>query len=115
MNRAELDSIITSTFETIVGLSGSKGEEYSNSADALANFKRNGERIGLDPLQIWHVYASKHYDSICTFIKDIATGKVRNTSEPIEGRIDDLILYLIILKGLKQDKENESKPKAING
>lgn len=113
MDRLTFNALITETYERMLELSGTKGEEYSGKQDALANFKRNGERIGLDPIQIWHVYAAKHYDSICTFVKDITTGFQRKQSEPIEGRIDDLILYLILLKGLNVDRQIELDNKRI--
>ena len=109
MNTTEFKKIMDETIERIQTLSNTKGEEYAGSEDRLGNFKRNGERIDLDPLQIWHVYASKHYDSICTYIKDIATGKVRERSELLEGRADDLILYLILFKALVADRAKQIK------
>ena len=108
MNRNDFNKIIESTFQEILKLNATKGEEYSGNIDALANFKRNAERMGLDPMQVWYVYTAKHFDSISTFIQDIAKGKVREYSEPITGRADDLIMYFIIFKALYQERINES-------
>lgn len=73
-----------------------KGADYTrHSADRLSNFKRNAEAIGLDPIQVWAVYAGKHWDAIMAFVK---TGKAE--SEAIEGRLDDLHNYLYLLEGL---------------
>ena len=105
MDRQTFNLLIEKTFEDIIHLSTSKGEEYSGNEDALANFKRNAERMGLDPLQVWFVYTAKHFDSVSTYIKDIANKKVRNYSEPISGRADDLIVYFLIFKALVQERE----------
>jgi hypothetical protein len=76
-----------------------KGADYTrHSKDRLSNFKRNAEAIGLDALQVWAVYAGKHWDAIMTFIK---TGKAE--SEAIEGRLDDLHNYLYLLEGLIEE------------
>jgi hypothetical protein len=103
MKRDELNNIITNTFDNIKSLSTNKGHEYSGEKDALSNFKRHAETIGITPLQVWEVYAGKHYDSICTFIKDHANNIDRKLTEPIDGRIDDLIVYLLLLKALIQE------------
>jgi len=102
MNRQEFTKIIEDTFESIKVLNDTKGEEYSGEEDALANFKRTGKAQDLPAMKVWAVFAAKHYDAINSFIRN---GKV--LSEPIEGRIDDLIMYLLLLKGLIAD---EAKP-----
>jgi len=103
MNRQEFTKIIEDTFESIKLLNITKGEEYSGEDDALANFKRTGKDQDLPVMKVWAVYAAKHYDAINFFIRN---GKV--LSEPIEGRIDDLILYLLLLKGLIADKSKQN-------
>jgi hypothetical protein len=113
MNRDQFNKLIDETFTKIKNLSNTKGEEYSGQEDALANFKRNAERMGLDPLQVWFVYTAKHFDSVSTFIKDIASNKVRNYSEPIDGRADDLIVYFLIFKALYKEKL-EQNTKALS-
>lgn len=109
MDRNQFNKLITQTFTQIQDLSDKKGAEYSGDTDALANFKRNAYQIGLDPLQVWHIYASKHYDSICTYIKEINSKEQRVLTEPIEGRVDDLITYLLLFKGLLKEKEELEK------
>lgn len=80
----------------VLTISNTKGEEYSGSTDALANFKRNGEVLGLDPKIIWSVYFMKHIDSIMSYTR---VGHVQS-EEDISGRIKDAITYLILLQGL---------------
>ncbi len=105
MKRADFNKIITETFAKIQELSDKKGREYSGDDDALSNFKRNAAAIGLFPEQVWHVYAAKHYDSICTYIKDLGCLQKHELTEPIEGRVDDMITYLLLFKGLIKERE----------
>lgn len=98
MDKDTFKTLLSNTYKSLVNLTASKGEEYSRDADQLANFKRQAEELNTTPEKILMVYLNKHLDSIKSFVK---TGKVH--SEPIEGRIDDAILYLILLKGIVQD------------
>lgn len=109
MKREALNELIKSTFAQIESLSTNKGHEYSGDDDALSNFKRNAERVGITPMQVWAVFAGKHYDSICTYIQENAQPVQRVLTEPICGRIDDLITYLLLLKGLIYEKEVKVK------
>jgi len=75
-----------------------KGGEYAGDHDRLDNFRRNGANLGLPMEVIWGVYAAKHWDAIGTYIRDLTTGKTRERMEPISGRVDDLLVYLILFK-----------------
>jgi hypothetical protein len=97
MNHEKFKLVIAETFDTINQLTASKGVEYSNSDDQLANFKRLGLELGLSPEAVNLVYLTKHLDSIKNFVRK---GGIQPSSEPIQGRIDDAILYLILLKSL---------------
>lgn len=103
MKKSDFQDLLTATHNTLRALTDTKGEEYANSGerrdtDQLANFKRLAAEMGITPEQVLNVYLTKHMDGIKSYIR---TGKV--LSEPIEGRIDDAILYLILLKGLVID------------
>lgn len=84
-------------------LVNTKGREYSGDHDRLRNFKEGGERVGVDPRTVLSIYMDKHYCSIMQYVKDKQTSVERTLSEPIEGRIDDMILYLHLLKALIWD------------
>lgn len=86
-------------FERIVEINNTKGSDYAGEADALLNFKRHAAELGLTAEQVWAVYCSKHWDAVMTYVRD---GDVK--SEPIEGRIDDMILYLFLLRGLVEER-----------
>ncbi len=72
-----------------------KGKEYAGDYDALGNFK-NGNDIGVSPNQKLFIFLDKHLSSIKSYIKH---GK-EFSSEPIEGRINDAINYLFLLRCL---------------
>lgn len=83
-----------------VSVMAGKGKEYSRGEDDVnSNFKRVGQSSGLDPLTVAYVYAAKHWDSISNYVKN------RNTpsGEPIEGRLGDLINYMLILASLIEE------------
>lgn len=112
MNRDGLLNIIQDTFVKIEKLEATKGKEYTDgSSDRLENFKSEGKNIGISELAIWSVYASKHFRSIQSYIRN--DGKIFS-NEPIEGRIDDLILYLLLLKGLVKDRNMNTVGKMFN-
>lgn len=101
MNREDFtENIIKRTFDEIYELNRTKGRDYASDENAIGNFSRHAENLGLTPEQVWGVYASKHWDAIMTYCK---RGVVQ--SEAIEGRIDDAILYLLLLKGLVFQKQ----------
>ena len=95
MNKQEFKQVVQDQFDRILSLTNTKGEEYSQSTDQLANFKRQAEQLGIPPQVILMVYLNKHLDAIRGFIRTGTT-----MSEPISGRIDDAILYLILLQGM---------------
>ena len=77
-----------------------KGLEYTQgSEDRGANFKRLAERLGVDPLTVWFIYFHKQVDGIASYVK---FGK--EYSEPIEGRFDDAMNYLVLGLSLIADK-----------
>jgi hypothetical protein len=109
MNTNDLNALLERTFVQMKALSSTKGEEYAGTEDRLSNFKRLADELEMTPEQVLMVYLTKHLDSIRTYIKDKASGRKRELSEPIAGRIDDAILYLILLKGLVYEREEKER------
>lgn len=70
-----------------------KGKEYASDADALNNFKAGAADVGVTPLQIAWIFYQKHASAVKSYIK---TGK-EFSSEPIEGRLLDLINYSFLI------------------
>jgi hypothetical protein len=104
MKEADFVKFQEATFETIRKLTSSKGAEYKQANDdQLFNFKNNAARNGLQPTTSLFNALDKHFNSVVTFVKDQQLGRKRAYSEPIEGRLDDIILYCILLKALVSD------------
>lgn len=87
-------------FARVKVLSTVKGGEYSGDVDRLLNFRRNAKALALTKEQIWAVYAAKHWDALIQYIQDIQIGRQRPREEQIEGRVDDLITYLILFRAM---------------
>jgi hypothetical protein len=107
MRREDFENLVTEVQQACSELRDTKGMEYAGDDDALRNFKRTSEDCGIEPRHVWYVFAQKHWSSIRHFVR---SGKV--ASEPIEGRINDLINYLYLLRGMVEESESrfEQKP-----
>lgn len=97
MRKSDFQQLLMDQHKTLLGLTASKGEEYANDdCDQLANFKRQAGELGITAQQVLRVFLTKHLDAITHYCR---TGKV--LSEEVIGRIDDAILYLILLKAMR--------------
>lgn len=85
--------------DSLLKISSEKGADYAPDSDELKNFKDAADRLGLTWEQIWGVYAGKHWDAIMTYCRE---GDIK--SEPIDGRVHDLIVYDLLLLGLIRDR-----------
>ena len=103
MNRADFGELLDRHFSAIKELNVTKGHDYSGDEDALANFKEQAAELGLTPEQILGVFVGKHIKAVQTYIRE---GAVQ--SEPIEGRIHDVILYHFLLLGLIEEQHGGS-------
>ena len=95
---AQMPDIMQTTFAEMYKLGTLKGGEYAHGDDRLDNFRRNGDALGLCMETIWGVYAAKHWDAVTTYIRDMQKGIVRERLEPPMGRVDDLLVYLVLFK-----------------
>lgn len=102
----DFTKIVDSTIEEIKKLAELKGGEYAGDTDRLANFRRNGDRLGLLMETVWAVYAGKHIDAVFQYVQDLQTGKTRTRLEGIEGRVDDIIVYMLLFKAMIQERKN---------
>lgn len=97
--------LLNETFQEILKLSELKGGEYSGDNDRLANFRRNALAAETTMELIWRIYAAKHWDAIMQYEKDLRTGKSRQRLESISGRVDDMIVYLMLFKAMLAERE----------
>jgi hypothetical protein len=104
MTFPEFEQLMEQTFDNLRGLCNTKGKEYAHDADRFANFKRLSAELQLAPDKVLWVYLKKHLDSIVHHINT-----KESLSEPIDGRIDDAVNYLLLLKGLWRDMAKEQE------
>ena len=100
------NKMIEETFEEVRHLAKAKGGEYSGDVDRLLNFRRNGAALGLPMETIWGVYAAKHWDALMQYIRDLQENKQRERLESIDGRIRDLIVYLLLFQAMVDERHN---------
>lgn len=97
MTREEFDKILIAAAHRRAALREEKGTEYTQGdADVLKNFKAGGTDLGLSAMAVWWVYYKKHQDAVLSFVKH---GR-EFSGEGVEGRIDDMQVYLDLLRGL---------------
>lgn len=99
--------LLARSVEKIQSLAELKGGEYAPGADRLGNFRKAGEEQGLPMETIWRVYAGKHWDAISTWCRDLREGRERPRLESISERIDDLIVYALLLKAMVEERERD--------
>lgn len=80
-----------------------KGEAYSGVEDKLGNFKRCAKLAGVDIKKAWYIYFVKHFDALSSYIR----GEYKD-SEPIQGRIQDLINYLFLLYAILEEQQSNN-------
>lgn len=107
MNREEFTRLRDGHYRAIADINDKKGHDYAGDDDALANLKKDDERLRKIVLNNpafakWYVYFDKHLEAIMTFLEE---GDVK--SEPIEGRFHDAILYLFLGLGLIEEQKAE--------
>lgn len=98
------ETLLTEALAKIQSLSKLKGGEYAGDQDRLANFRRNAAALGVDMELVWAVYAGKHWDSIQQYIKDLRAETTRTRLEPISGRVNDLLVYLLLFRAMLQER-----------
>ena len=103
MDNAHFQKVFETAVKSMAELLDVKGGEYAGSVDRLANFKRGAALTGVSPLQVAFIYASKHYDAIATFVRNDSSGVVYQQSEPIDGRLHDLMNYCLLMLAIIEE------------
>lgn len=99
MHRDEFRQYLEGQFEALRTLNRTKGNDYTAEADALANL-RDMPRAGITGRQKLWVYLDKHMRAIETYVRE---GQVE--SEPVETRIQDAVLYLLLFGALVHEEK----------
>lgn len=100
----DLAKIMEMVFEECQSLRGAGQKEYAGGENAFGNFVRLAEELDSTPEKVLWTYAMKHKDGIAAHIRGHVSQR-----EPIEGRINDLIVYLCILRGMIHERKLQDR------
>lgn len=98
------DPVFAQRFLDCMNIMRVKNVDYSqgeNKRDRIAAFRRIARDVNVTMEQAWAVFAQKHWGAIMKYVKDRVLA-----SEPIGGRINDLINYCVLL-GAIVDEDRE--------
>lgn len=103
MTKAQMAELMRNVFEEEIMYLREQGQdEYAHDEDnAFANFERIAEDLGLKREEVLWVYAMKHRDGIASYIQGHTSQR-----EDVRGRINDLIVYLFLLRGMVEQNED---------
>lgn len=97
----DFDDMLSKCVETLKV----KGADYTiGMSDRLHNFRTAAEFTGLTKEQVLGTYLYKHVAAIFAYIK----GKTE--SEPIEGRICDVINYMLLFAKMVREQNRTGDP-----
>ena len=98
-------AILNELAQNLSHLTKTKGEEYTANDDQLANFRQSAAEAGVSMEQVWLVFFNKHFSAIRYYVKN---NRVEST-ESINSRIDDAILYLALLRAMVAESEGAER------
>lgn len=104
MTQDEFSAYHDLTLARCFQLRETKGKEYARDADQFANFKRIAADLNLHPAQVCLIYLNKHIDSIKSYVAARGRGEWPESSEPIQGRIQDAVNYFFLLGGMLEEE-----------
>lgn len=96
------DDFFARKFADCIDLIKRKNADYSQGeqkGDRIAAFRRIARDINITMEQAWAVFCQKHWGAVMKYVKD---GVVE--SEGIDGRINDIINYMVLLSAIIADK-----------
>jgi len=96
---------LSRALERVHNLFATKNEEYAGGADILGNFRRQAAQQNVPMSTAWMFLAGKHIDAIQEYVKDTRAGVKRNRTQDISERIDDLIVYALLLHVIAEEEK----------
>jgi hypothetical protein len=76
-------------------------KEYAHNTDnGLRNFEALADELKIDRKQVLWIFLKKHLDGILAYINGH-----KSQREDVRGRINDAIVYLILLRAMIEDSE----------
>lgn len=100
MTRDELLTLHAETCEACRTTMERKNSDYSDEDDALANFG-DAEIVGVEAERSVLVRCVDKFKRITSYLD---RGDLKVKDEPVEDAIHDVINYMVLLKGLLEDR-----------
>lgn len=105
MNFREMQLTMETVFKECDQLRAAGQKEYAHEGqDAFRNFNSIAKELEMDRKQVLWVYAKKHMDGIAAFIRGH-----KSQREDVRGRINDLIVYMTLLRSMIDEEEQRAK------
>lgn len=102
ITRLEFHELLKTLHQRELMLNSTKGQEYAGPDDVLANFRSTADDIDMPLRKALYTHMHKHWSVIKYFCK---TGRLEST-ETLESRINDLRLYLALLRAAQMEEED---------
>ena len=107
MLKSDFTVFLQKKLNEIEQTSASGQSEYVLNENAFDNFNRLAAELGIPREQILMVYFSKHRDGVINYLKG-----QRSQREPVQGRIKDCIVYLLLLWAMIDENEIVARAQA---
>lgn len=102
MTQDEMAIVMDVVFDECAKLRSAGQKEYAHREDnAFRNFENIGQYLDLDRKKVLLTYFIKHIDGIIAYTNGLVSQR-----EGVEGRINDAIVYLCLLRGMIEEENN---------
>lgn len=110
-SRSDVQSVFATVWEEIQKLREAGQMEYAHGdSSPFRNFEALAEELGLPREKVLWTYAMKHRDGIVAWLNGH-----KSQREGVRGRINDLIVYLILLRAMIDETDTAEDPGIIPG
>lgn len=100
--KADVARAMDKVVEEISFLRDAGQKEYAHQDDRpFRNFEELGVELGLPRDKVLWIYARKHIDGIVAHINGH-----RSQRESVKGRLNDLIVYMVLLRAMIEEDES---------
>lgn len=91
-------------FDKCLDILETKGRDYTSDGDVFKDLKEEAKEMCITPEKVLWIAMNKHYKAVRRYC-----GQGKTESEPIEGRLCDLINYATILYAyIQHERKNEN-------
>lgn len=106
MTRQDAANVMEKVFDELRGLREAGQKEYAHADDnCFANFERVATEAGVSREMALWVYFLKHKDGVASYLKGH-----RSQRENVRGRLNDMMVYLCLLRAMIDESEAQAGP-----